>query len=76
MSREDKPEDLKELIETAIKIDNRYYERALEKKGYYDVGKSSRPGQGGRRGQYYSPYMELDATERKKLSSEEKQKHK
>jgi hypothetical protein len=33
ISWSDKPDDLKEIIELAQKIDNRYYERQLEKKG-------------------------------------------
>ncbi|ELR10614.1 hypothetical protein GMDG_04883 [Pseudogymnoascus destructans 20631-21] len=33
ISRSDKPDDLREMIELAQKIDNRHYERQLEKKG-------------------------------------------
>ena len=31
--RSDKPDDLQELIVLAVKIDNRIFERSLEKKG-------------------------------------------
>jgi hypothetical protein len=35
----DKPDSLQDIIESAIKIDNRFYERFLEKKGSYNLGR-------------------------------------
>jgi hypothetical protein len=32
------------MIENAVKIDNRFYERFLEKKGSYNFGKKQRNG--------------------------------
>ena len=37
--KEERPEALDEMISTAVKIDNRHYERALERKGFYDSGR-------------------------------------
>jgi hypothetical protein len=36
LSRSDDPEDLRELMTSAVKIDNRLYERSLERKGQYN----------------------------------------
>jgi hypothetical protein len=61
ISRSDKPDDLKEMIEMAQKIDNRYYERQLERKG----GGSSNHHWSQKRTQKKSHWpqpMELDAT--------------
>lgn len=61
IARADKPDDLKEMIELAQKIDNRYYERQLEKKG----GTTSRQWTQKKRPQqrsYWPQPMELDAT--------------
>ena len=38
IARSDAPEDLQKLIEMAVKINNRNFERALEKKGQYRSG--------------------------------------
>jgi hypothetical protein len=35
VARSDKPDDLQELIALVVKIDNRMYERSLEKRGQY-----------------------------------------
>jgi hypothetical protein len=35
MARSDRPDDLEDTIKIAVRIDNRIYERALEKKGSY-----------------------------------------
>ena len=40
LTRIDRADDLIELIEQATKINNRLYERTLERKGYYFHGKS------------------------------------
>lgn len=72
LSREDPPNTLAKMIERAIQIDNRSYERTLEKKGLYvHEGKTwgSR-----RRDAYGGQPMELDATS-KTLSVDEMQKH-
>jgi hypothetical protein len=58
MSRSDKPDDLKEMIELAQKIDNRHYERQLEKKGGGNLNWNRK----GKRGNYWPQPMELDAT--------------
>jgi hypothetical protein len=34
ISRIERPDDFTELIESAIRINNRYYERNIEQKGY------------------------------------------
>jgi hypothetical protein len=67
IARSDKPNDLRDLIEMAIKIDNRMYERSLEKRGTYSQNKRT----GGGRPQYDK--MQVDATTRTKpaLSKEE-----
>jgi hypothetical protein len=36
--KDEKPDTMADMIEIATKIDNRLYERALEKKGFYDTG--------------------------------------
>ncbi|KFY05968.1 hypothetical protein V491_08927 [Pseudogymnoascus sp. VKM F-3775] len=60
ISRSDRPDDLKEMIELAQKIDNRHYERQMEKKGgsnhkHWNQKK-------GQRRDYWPQPMELDAT--------------
>ena len=35
IARSDRPEDLQAMISLAVKIDNRIYERGLERKGQY-----------------------------------------
>jgi hypothetical protein len=35
MARSDRPENLEDTIKIAVRIDNRIYERALEKEGSY-----------------------------------------
>jgi hypothetical protein len=67
LAREEKPENLKELHELAVKIDNRLYERAMEKKGVYDHDFNQKQGFRGTRAQYKHDLgdpMELDATKR------------
>jgi hypothetical protein len=39
LTRINKPNNLKDIIENTIKINNRFYERSLEKKGSYNFGK-------------------------------------
>jgi hypothetical protein len=72
LSREEPPTTLAEMIKRAIQIDNRTYERTLEKKGLYNHGTKT---WGSRRQEAYGGQpMELDATS-KTLSVEEMQKH-
>jgi hypothetical protein len=67
ISRSDKPDTLEEMIKLAIKIDNRNFERSLERKGHYNMGKSQ-----GKRGGSWPQPMELDAAFIKdKLSKDE-----
>jgi hypothetical protein len=42
IARLDRPDDLKDTIKIAIRIDNRIYKRVLEKKGSYMPFKSNR----------------------------------
>jgi hypothetical protein len=68
--KEEKPDTLEDMISTAVKIDNRLYERALEKKGFYETGHRQRSKQ-------QTPWpqpMELDATGRGELSPQERQR--
>jgi hypothetical protein len=39
LTRIDKPDTLQDIIENAVKINNRFYKRSLEKKGSYNFGK-------------------------------------
>jgi hypothetical protein len=59
IARLDVPESLNDLIVMAIKIDNRYYERAIERKGLY-AGHQNRS----ERKSYGSDLMELDAAQK------------
>jgi hypothetical protein len=36
----DKPNNLKDMIESAVRIDNRFYKRFLERKGSYNFRKN------------------------------------
>lgn len=66
LARGDKPNSLQGLISAAIKIDNRLYERSLERKGHYSTKyKQNKPQQG------YSSRMEIDATQHKRQPSKE-----
>jgi hypothetical protein len=42
IARLDRPEDLKDIIKIAIRIDNRIYKQVLEKKGSYIPFKSNK----------------------------------
>lgn len=59
IARSDRPDSLDDMIELAIKIDNRNYERNLEKKGQY----IPRNHQKTRGSQWHQP-MEIDATQK------------
>jgi len=72
LSREDPPKTLAEMIKRAIQIDNRIYERTLEKKGLY--AREEKTWGSKRRETYGGQPMELDATS-KTLSVEEMQKY-
>jgi hypothetical protein len=59
IARSDRPNDLQKMIEMAIKIDNRNFERNMERKGQYAPGDyKKKPG----RKNYWPQPMELDAT--------------
>jgi hypothetical protein len=51
----DRPITLAEIIEEAIKINNRFFERSLEKKGSYNFGKKYSNGR-----KKYKDLIELD----------------
>lgn len=57
IARSDRPDSLQAMVELAIKIDNRSYERSLEKKGHYTPRNHQKA-----RGSYWPQAMELDAT--------------
>jgi hypothetical protein len=69
ISRSDKPTTLEGLIELAVRIDNRQYERSLERRGGYDP-RSRQNKKSGRHGRQGDP-MELDAT-RKDITKQER----
>lgn len=67
IARSDRPDSLQEMIELAIRIDNRNYERGLEKRGHYSMGKRQ-----GKKGGSWPQPMELDAAfVKNKISKEE-----
>jgi hypothetical protein len=68
--KQDRPDNMEELIEQAVNIDNRLYERALERKGFYDTTHKRRD----HRPTRYTEPMELDATNRQELSPQDRQK--
>lgn len=61
MARSDRPENLGLMMEMAIRIDNRMYERTLEKKGFYGQQKQGGSSKSSKKGRWPEP-MELDAT--------------
>jgi hypothetical protein len=70
---------LEELIAASCEIDNAWYERSMERKGKYDPD-YKRMGEGRTKtfrsyNQRHGDPMELDATGRKELSPQERQKH-
>jgi hypothetical protein len=71
MARSDKPDDLAEMIELAIKIDDRMYERKLEKKGQYHNTQHKKPNSQPQQKAYWPQPMELDATRWKREPSKE-----
>jgi reverse transcriptase-like protein/uncharacterized protein DUF4939/aspartyl protease len=68
IARSEKPDDLQEMIQLAVKIDNRLYERTLEKKGQYSNRLTGHHSKG--TAKYHSP-MELDATIKRKTPCKE-----
>ena len=70
IARSERPDSLHDMIELAIKIDNRAYERQLEKRGQYSAGYSKKS-KG--KNSYWPQPMELDAAQkiRPKPSEEE-----
>lgn len=69
IARSDRPRDLQAMVEQAIKIDNRNYERQMEKRGHYAAGDHKRKGNNQK--SYWPQPMELDATFSKKKPSKE-----
>lgn len=70
IARSDRPGDLQAMINMAVKIDNRIFERNMEKRGQYASGDHKKRHH--QKGHWPQP-MELDATYRKpELSKDEK----
>ena len=71
-------ETLEELIQAACEIDNAWYERSMERKGKYDPD-YRRMGEGQHKSSRYSRNrgdpMELDATHRREMTPQDRQKH-
>jgi hypothetical protein len=75
-AQEEKPTTPKELIDTAIEINIRHYERAIERQGQNDFGKKGARSQGKyRRRTDHGDPMELDATQRQYITPAQKLKH-
>ena len=64
IARSEAPNNLQELIEMAVKINNRNFERALERKGQYRSGSHIQQNRGGKK-PFYPREIELDTTFRK-----------
>ena len=64
-----RPSQLQSMITLAIRIDDRQYERELERKGTYNFSKTDRYQKSPKKGQYGMVPMELDATEKCNQSS-------
>ena len=62
------PSQLQSMITLAIRIDDRQYERELERKGTYNFGKKNRYQKSPKKDQYGMVPMELDATEKRNQS--------
>ena len=60
-----RPSQLQSMITLAIRIDDRQYERELERKGTYNFGKKNRYQKFPKKDQYGMVPMELDATEKR-----------
>ena len=63
-----RPSQLQSMITLAIRIDDRQYERELEKKSTYNFGKKDRYQKSPKKDQYGMVPMELDATEKRNQS--------
>jgi len=74
IAKDERDDDLQELINKAIRIDNRQHERKLEKKGEYRTHTKNEP-RTNTKSTYYGPMpMELDATRYKgKLSLKDRE---
>ena len=68
VARDNRPSQLQSLITLAIRIDDRQYERELEKKGTYNFGQKDRYQKSPKKEQYDMVPMELDATEKRNQS--------
>ena len=67
------PNQLQSMITLAIRINDRQYERELEKKGTYNFGKKDRYQKSPKKDQYGTVPMELDTTEN--VTSHPEKKH-
>ena len=74
IAKDERDTDLQDLINRAIRIDNRQHERKLEKKGEYRTHSSKQDNKVNTKSTYYGPMpMELDATRHKgKLSQKDR----
>ena len=69
VARVNRPSQPQSMITLAIRIDDRQYERELEKKGTYNFGKKDRYQKSPKKDQYDMVPMELDATKKRNQSS-------
>ena len=66
--RVNRPSQLQSIITLAIRIDDRQYERELEKKGTYNFGKKNRYQKSPKKDQYGMMPKELDDTKKRNQS--------
>ena len=68
IARVNQPSQLQSMITLAIRINDRQYERELERKGTYNFDKKDRYQKSPKKNQYGMVPMELDATEKSNQS--------
>ena len=68
VARVNQPSQLQSMITLAIRIDDRQYERELERKSTYNFGKKDRYQKSPKKNQYGMVPMELDATKKRNQS--------
>ena len=68
VARVNRPSQLQSMITLAIQINDRQYERELERKDTYNFGKKDRYQKSPKKNQYGMVPMELDATEKRNQS--------
>ena len=69
VARVNRPSQLQSMITLAIRIDDRQYERELERKGTYNFSKKDRYQKSPKKDQYGMVPIELDVTEKRNQSS-------